>query len=199
MEQFINKLKLESGKDKKELCVNVFKLSKDELDSMLFFGMFNIDTDVEFLEKQLQKMYQLRFESYIQSELEGLQAKYPSGKRIQFELFILDKNDDFVKDRLGGVSAFTECNGKMCFVVSQMKDALSENEAKSLWDKKYETHLYDKGSSSDSYMFGNAELDIPFWAGNSLGYYLVKWFIEKHNNISIEELTLLPSENYIAV
>lgn len=256
MEQFVNNLKLEPMQEKEGLFIKEFKLSKDELDSMLFFGMFNINTNVEFLEKQLQKMRHLQFDSFIQSELDRLQEKYPSGKPIKFELFVLDENDDFVKDKLGGVSAFTDWDGKMCFVVypdekvrftlksviaheyhhhwrmsrlrmneegetlldrlvleglaehfvrielgesylGPMMDALSEKEARSLWKKKYRAHLYDKGSSTDFYLFGDDDLGIPFWAGYSLGYYLVKWFIERYSSISIEELTLYPSEKYI--
>jgi uncharacterized protein YjaZ len=32
-------------------------------------------------------------------------------------LFILDENDDFVKEKIGGVSAFTDWDGKMCFII----------------------------------------------------------------------------------
>ncbi|MGE8205703.1 DUF2268 domain-containing putative Zn-dependent protease [Heyndrickxia sp. NPDC080065] len=40
-------------------------------------------------------------------------------------------------------------------------------------------------------MFGNDEQGLPFWGGYSLGYYLVKWYLEKCKNISFEELTFV--------
>ncbi|MDN4076062.1 DUF2268 domain-containing putative Zn-dependent protease [Fictibacillus terranigra] len=117
MEEFINEFKLNPLKEKEDLFIKSFKLSKDDLDSMLFLGMVNLNTNITLLEKQVQRMHRFQFESFIQKELESLQQKYPSGKPIQFELFILDENDDFIKDKLGGVSAFTDWEGKMCFIV----------------------------------------------------------------------------------
>ncbi|MDN4076063.1 DUF2268 domain-containing putative Zn-dependent protease [Fictibacillus sp. CENA-BCM004] len=34
--------------------------------------------------------------------------------------------------------------------------------------------------------------------GYSIGYFLVKWFIEKHNETLIENMTSLPSEQFLA-
>jgi hypothetical protein len=51
-------------------------------------------------------MIELDFDVFIKEELEKLQEKFPSNKPIKYELFILDENDDFVKEKLGGVSAF---------------------------------------------------------------------------------------------
>lgn len=255
MESFISELKKDPVKKREEIFTESFQLSRDEVDSLLFFGMINLNTEIDVLEKQLHKMRQLKFETFIQSELEGLQEKYPSGKPIILELFTLDGNDEFVLDKLGGVSAYTEYNDEMCFIVypeekirstlksviahefhhhwriaqleineenetlldrlvleglaehfvrieysdeylGPFKDALTEKEAKSLWDTKFKTHFFDKGSLTEPFMIGNKEQGLPFWGGYSLGYYLVKWFIEKHRDLSIEELTLLPSEKY---
>lgn len=78
------------------------------------------------------------------------------------------------------------------------KDALTEKQAELLWESKYKQHLDVKGQATDLYMFGNEEEGIPFWSGYSIGYYLVNWFFEKNEDVSIEELTLLPTENFIA-
>jgi uncharacterized protein YjaZ len=77
------------------------------------------------------------------------------------------------------------------------KDALSENQARELWNSIYLPHLQDKGEKTDLFMFGNAKKGLPFWGGYSMEYYLVKWFFEKNENVSIEELTLLNSDRFL--
>ena len=256
MEEFISTVKLNPKGNRKEIFLNIFKFKEDDLEMMLFFGMFNLDDDLDSLEKQLSKMRMLDYEKFIEEELEHLQKHYPSHKPIQFELFILDENDDFVKSKLGGVSAFTDWDGKMSFVVlpeenvrkmlksvvtheyhhhwrisaleineenqtlldrmvmeglaehfvriklgenylGPYKDALSEIQAKELWTSLYKQHIDDKGTLTDLYMFGNEEKEIPFWGGYSIGYYLVKWYLDKNESISIEDLTILPTDKFI--
>jgi uncharacterized protein YjaZ len=46
-------------------------------------------------------------------------------------------------------------------------------------------------------MFGSKDKGLPFWGGYSLGYYLIKWFLDKNNDISIKDLTRLQSERFI--
>ncbi|WP_430786592.1 DUF2268 domain-containing protein [Virgibacillus flavescens] len=256
MEQFIDTVKAHPTSNIEKLFTELFNLTNNELNSMLFFGMVNINSNVKHLEKQLHKIKQLNFETYIESELVRLQRKYPSGRSVKYGLFLLDENDDFVRDRLGGVSAFTDYNGNLCFIVypdekvrsilksiiaheyhhhwrikklgtteknetlldrlvleglaehfvrielgeaclGPMMRALSEEEARTLWNTKYLEHLSDHGDKTDPFMFGDKDQGIPLWAGYSIGYYIVKWFIEKHNFKSIEELTELPSNNFI--
>ncbi|WP_077324721.1 DUF2268 domain-containing protein [Virgibacillus siamensis] len=255
--QFIEAVKLNPEKSREELFIDIFEISKEELEAMLFFGMFSLDNDIDSLELQLNKMRKLANEHFIKEELELLQKQFPSNRSIQLELFILDENDDFVKEKLDGVSAFTEWDGRMCFAVlpednirtalksvitheyhhhwrisaldmneesqtlldrlileglaehfvriklgevylGPYKDALTEDDAKTLWKNTYKEHLFDKGQITDLYMFGNKEKGLPFWGGYSLGYYLVKWYLERNEGISIEELTLLPSDKFIA-
>ncbi|WP_255436174.1 DUF2268 domain-containing putative Zn-dependent protease [Pseudalkalibacillus hwajinpoensis] len=46
-------------------------------------------------------------------------------------------------------------------------------------------------------MFGNDDKGVPFWGGYSIGFYLIKWFLNKNNYLSIKDLTLLPSSKFI--
>lgn len=256
MQKFISIVRLNPDGNRKEIFLDVFKFEEEELEMMLFFGMFNLNNNICLLEKQLNKMRMLGFENFIKEELVLLQKQYPSNRIIQFELFILDEEDDFVKSKLGGVSAFTNWDGKMCFTVlpeenvrkmlksvitheyhhhwrisaleineanqtlldrmileglaehfirlklgekylGPFKDALSEIQAKNLWESHYIQHINDKGTSTDVFMFGNEEEGIPFWGGYALGYYLVKWYLDNNKDISIEELTVSPSYLFI--
>ncbi|MDP4552795.1 DUF2268 domain-containing putative Zn-dependent protease [Alkalihalobacillus macyae] len=256
MEKFISEVKLNPEINKKEAFLDIFKLDEEQLEMMLFFGMFNINDDIDSLEEQLTNMRLLDFDNFIKEELELLHKQYPSNKPVQFELFVLDENDDFVKSKLNGVSAFTDWNGKMCFVVlpeenarstirsvvtheyhhhwrisalglkedgetlldrmvleglaehfvkerlgdeylGPYKDALSETQAITIWESTYRNHINDQGTSTDIYMFGNDDKGLPFWGGYSLGFYLIKWFLDKNKNLAISDLTLLPSDKFI--
>jgi uncharacterized protein YjaZ len=257
MEKFISVVKSNLQGNRKEIFMDIFKFDEEEFEMMSFFGMFNLNNDIYSLEKQLNKMKSLNFENFIKEELELLHKLYPSNRPVQFELFILDENDDFVKSKLNGVSAFTDWDGKMCFAVfpeenvrstiksvvtheyhhhwriselglkencetlldrmvleglaehfvktrlgneylGPYKDALSESQAKTIWESTYKNHIYDKGTSTDLYMFGSKDKSLPFWGGYSLGYYLIKWFLDKNNDISIKDLTSLQSEKFIS-
>ena len=44
------------------------------------------------------------------------------------------------------------------------KDALSEIQAKNLWESHLYNNINDKGTTTDVFMFGNEEEGIPFWA-----------------------------------
>ena len=256
MEKFISVVKSNPEGNTKEILLDIFKFDEEEFEMMLFFGMFNLNNSIHSLEEQLTNMRSLDFENLIKEELELLQKQYPSNRPVQFELFILDENDDFVKSKLNGVSAFTDWDGKMCFAVlpeenvrstlksvvtheyhhhwrisalglneddetlldrmvleglaehfvktrlgdeylGPYKDALSESQAKKIWESTYKNHIDDKGTSTDLYMFGSKDKSLPFWGGYSLGFYLIKWFLDKNKDISIKDLTLLPSDKFI--
>ncbi|KAA0550411.1 hypothetical protein FZW96_00375 [Bacillus sp. BGMRC 2118] len=256
MESFIQEITDHSEINREELFMRNFQLTKPELDSMVFFGMIDINQDHSLLRERLDNIHHLKFESFIKNKLAHLQHKYRVDKPIQLEVFLLDDNDEFVKEKLGGVSAFTEWNGRICFVVlpeeqirhtlhsvithefhhhwrmnslhineenetlldrmileglaehfvekelgshflGPYKDALIESQAKHFWRETYRYHIHEKGDGCNPFMFGNAERQLPFWGGYSIGYYLVKWYVEKNKSISIEELTILPSEQFI--
>ncbi|TMU87026.1 hypothetical protein FGG79_02475 [Bacillus sp. BHET2] len=245
MKRFIYELQEKGIVEREGLFTEVFQVSKEELDSLLFFGMFNIHANVHSLKVQIEELCTLDYEYFIYTELVSLQTKYPSSKPINFELFLLDETDEFVKGKLGGVSAFTDWNGRMCFIVephvkvraalksvifheyhhhwrmSQLsiaeedetlldrlvleglaehfvrvelgeaflgpyKDALSETDARMLWNTKYKQHIHEKGEATDSFMFGCEEMGLPFWGGYSLGYHLVGWYIDEHREQRIE-------------
>ncbi|WEG13533.1 DUF2268 domain-containing putative Zn-dependent protease [Pullulanibacillus sp. KACC 23026] len=249
-------VRLNTGRSRRELVLDIFNLTENQLDELLFFGMFQLDSDAEQLKQQLRELRLLGFETFIKEELELLHGFYPSHKAVKFELFLLDEKDEFVKTKLGGVSAFTEWNGRMVFVVEPdervrqtlksvitheyhhhwrmsalkvaseeeslldrlvleglaehfvrlrlgeeflgpYREALSEEQARRLWETTYKYHVGEMGDAADPYMFGHPDNGLPFWGGYALGYYLVKWYLEEHEEISIEELTVLPSEAFM--
>lgn len=117
MEQFIAESRLVPAQDETALLKRIFRYEDQELETMQFFGMFRPSDSIDSLEKQLNRLKSLGFEEDIEQELMQLQREYPSNGRIQFELYVLDAEDTFVISRMGGVSAFTDWSGRMCFVV----------------------------------------------------------------------------------
>ncbi|MBN8211153.1 hypothetical protein JI666_20755 [Bacillus sp. NTK071] len=256
MEKFISVVKSNPNENRKEIFLDIFKFDEEEFEMMMFFGMFNLNNDIVSLEEQLTNMRLLDFENFIKEELELLHKEYQSNRTVEFELFILDENDDFVISKLNGVSAFTDWNGRMCFAIlpeenvrstiksvvtheyhhhwrisalglkedgetlldrmvleglaehfvmvrlgdeylGPYKDALSETQAKTIWESTYRKHINDKGTTTDIYMFGSDDMDVPFWGGYSIGFYLIKWFLNKNKDLSIKDLTLVPSNKFI--
>ncbi|MDN7240644.1 DUF2268 domain-containing putative Zn-dependent protease [Planococcus sp. N028] len=255
MEIFLEAIALHPESSRKDLFLKIFNLSEKELETISFFGIFNLESEIGRLETQLNKLRNLSYEDFIKDELTLLQKEYPVLKAVEFELFILDEQDHFVRDKLGGVSAFTDWSGKMFFAVfpdaqvrstlrsvinheyhhhwrthalniteqnqtlmdrlileglaehfvkirlgdaylGPYKDALTEEQAKDLWERTYKLCRNELGERTDFYMFGSKDENLPLWAGYSLGYYLVKWYVEKNEGSSFEYLTSLDSEKF---
>lgn len=257
LKDFIIKSKIDDEANKRELFQSSFNMTEDVLEDMLFFGIARYDQPVEKLKQQLNKIEMLEFEKLIVDELSTLQREYPTGQPIKYHLFIMDEDDAFGREKLGGVSAFTEWNGEMGFVVYpdesvkrtlrsvinhefhhhwRMQNTeglseqtqnlldrlileglaehfvgerlgteyyglfthqLSESEAKVLWESVYKINLSLKGEATNPYMFGDEDLDIPHWAGYSLGFHLVQSYVQAHPELNIETLTTLPPNDFL--
>ena len=138
MERFISYVRLNPECNRKEAILDIFGFKEQELETMLFFGMFNFNNHIDSLEEQLNKIKLLNYDNYIYDELNHLHKQYPSNKPIQYELFILDENDDFAKIKLNGVSAYTDWDGKVCFVV--LPDENVRSTLKSVVTHEYHHH-----------------------------------------------------------
>lgn len=117
MENFLEAIVSYPETSRKDLFLDIFNVSEEELETIVFFGIFNLESEIAILETQLKKPRSLAYEDFIKDELSLLQKEFPVSKTIKFELFILDEQDQFVKEKLGGVSAFTDWSGKMFFAV----------------------------------------------------------------------------------
>lgn len=257
METFLGVIASNPEIARKDLFLDIFEVLNEEFQMKTFFGIFNLENKIETLKKQLQQMRSLAYEQFIRDELILLQSEFPVSKELEFELFILDDQDHFVRQKLGGVSAYTDWNGGIFFAVlpdSQVhanlksvitheyhhywrmhtlasteenqtlldrlileglaehfveirlgedylgpyKDALTEQQALFLWKTIYRPNRYESGDKTDGYMFGNKDKSIPFWAGYAIGYYLVKWYLEKNPRSTIEAMTSLPSDSFFS-
>lgn len=223
MAKFVSEVKLNPEVNRKELIMNIFRFNKKELEMMLFFGMFHYNNDIHSLEQQLNKIRSLSFENFIKEELELLHITDWNGRMCfvvlpeesvrstiksvvtheyhhhwRISALELKEDSETLLDRMvleGLAEHFVETRLGISYL-GPYKDALSETQAKTLWISKYKSHTDDKGTSTDLYMFGNKEKDLPFWGGYSVGYYLIKWYLGKNRVASINDLTLLPSDRF---
>lgn len=113
METFLEAAVSNPAIARKALFLDVFNVSNDEFETMMFFGIFNIENKIETLEYQLHSMHSLAYEQFIKNELTILQTEFPVSQALEFELFILDDQDHFVTEKFGGVSAYTDWNGRL--------------------------------------------------------------------------------------
>jgi uncharacterized protein YjaZ len=75
--------------------------------------------------------------------------------------------------------------------------ALTEEDARMYWTTLYSKHTQAYGDKTDLFVFGGGSSGVPFWAGYSMGYYLVKWYRQLHPDASVMALTAQNSEEFI--
>jgi uncharacterized protein YjaZ len=255
LQQFISTCRNEPTSDRYALFSSIFNMEKESIDTMEFMGMTKVTTPVDQLEKQLQAIHHLRFEELIHDTLQKLISTYCPNQTASAVLYLLDEEDTFGREKLGGVSAFAEYDGELTFIVypdekvrptlesvithefhhfwrigliniteenetlldklvleglaelfvgyllgskrqGPMIHALEEEQARDLWVTQFSNHIHLKGDETNPWMFGG-ENGLPTWAGYSMGYHLVKWYCTRHPNLTIEELTQLPSKAFV--
>jgi uncharacterized protein YjaZ len=257
MKKFIEACEVQSDTERRHLFKSLMNLTDEGVDTLLFNGIIPLDSPLDVFRSALQQMDYHRVEPFIQKTLIDLSNRYPSGNRVLVEVYPMDKCDQFGRDRLGGVSAWTNWEGDTIHLVvypSQESEhalastvvheynhhyritaldnghanvtllekivreglaehfvaevlgtafhgpwvhALAEDEARRLWETLYSTHASDTGEQTDSFVFGGQNTAVPLWAGYSLGYYLVKWYRQRHPLESVSSLSLRYCEQFI--
>lgn len=257
MRTFIEACKGEPITERKRLFTSLFGLENGDVDFLLFNGMLSLDSSLDVFRSALHQMDVQGVERWLRETFLGLSHEYPSGTKLSVELYPMDEHDQFGRERLGGVSAWTNWKGDTIhFVVYPSRqtfralkstvvheynhhyritalnnghpdvtllekiireglaehfvgdvlgaefqgpwvDALAEHEARGLWDTLYSAHAADTGEQTDSWVFGGQNTDVPLWAGYSLGYYLVKWYRQRHPTASVIDLTVTDCSEFI--
>lgn len=116
LHDFIQLCRVNPTADRYSLFSSVFNLSKETIEMLEFYGMAKVTTPIEQLEKHLQTIHQLDFPTYIHDTLQKLISTYCPNQTAQFELYLLDENDTFGREKLGGVSAIAEYDGTITFI-----------------------------------------------------------------------------------
>ncbi|MCI0184132.1 hypothetical protein MM817_02427 [Acidibacillus sp. S0AB] len=214
MKEFIEACEMESASERRHLFMSLFNLTDEDVNYLIFHGMIPLDSPLDVFRSTLKQMDFHNVEPFIQKTLIDLSNQYPSGKKVLVELYPMDKHDKFGRERLGGVSAWTNWEGDTIHLVvyparetehalestvvheynhhyritalnnghadvtllekivreglaehfvaevlgvdfrGPWVDALSEDEAKRLWDTVYSVHSSDTGEETNSFVFG---------------------------------------------
>lgn len=75
---------------------------------------------------------------------------------------------------------------------------ISEEQEKDLWNKYYLKSINETNVDYVKYMFGDAELGIPWCAGYFFGYKIIEYFKKKYSNISSKQMIEMNCEEIYA-
>lgn len=75
--------------------------------------------------------------------------------------------------------------------------ALTEGDIET-WLEKAISQLNDKGYNHAAWFFGDKRTSTPKWTGYSLGYFLIKQYMEKNRGITATQLVDVPAASVLA-
>lgn len=117
MRTFIEEMRDLKSEDRYQMFCRVFGLSRNELENLLSFGLVSLDATHESVLTQWERMASLGFETFVTDVLRSLSQTHPPATPTRVSVFMMDEYDNFGREKLGGVSAFTDWDGEMVFIV----------------------------------------------------------------------------------
>lgn len=95
-------------------ALNVSTLQWEELTA---FGCVSLDTDGDTLQSLLDALNTLRIQDFVTARLHHITRQYPLIHPLTIKLWPMDPGDEFGRDKLQGVSAFTTYQGEISLVI----------------------------------------------------------------------------------
>ncbi len=92
-------------------------LSEEETETLLYNGLCSLEAPVDIWEKTLADTKALGIESRVRDTLENLQSHYPCSGDLAVELYPMDAQDQFGRQKLGGISGWTNWAGTTIHLV----------------------------------------------------------------------------------
>lgn len=105
--QFAEELRTGTVIERRSLFQRLTNLSPAEMENLLYNGLCSLDAGAHDWEKALADMESLGMESGGRDVLLNLQSCFPCGQDLSVEVFPMDVDDTFGRDKLGGVSGWT--------------------------------------------------------------------------------------------
>lgn len=115
--QWIDACEIAPISKRKSTFMSIFEFTEEEVDELLYFGLIPLESSLETFRHALHQMKIHSVESFIQKTLIEVIHKYPLGKPIFVQLFPMNEHDTFGRERLGGVSAWTNWEGDTLHLV----------------------------------------------------------------------------------
>lgn len=114
---FAEMLRSGAKMDRRSLFQLVTDLSNQEVDNLLYNGLCSLQSPAEVWENAMAAEKSLGLESFVRDTIVDLQSYYSSGGDLAVELYPMDANDQFGRQKLGGVSAWTSWEGTTIHLV----------------------------------------------------------------------------------
>lgn len=92
-------------------------LTAGEVANFLYNGIFSLDASADDWERALADMVSLGMESGVRDALCDLQSRFPCDQDLSVEVFPMDPGDTFGREKLGGVSGWTNWEGSTISLV----------------------------------------------------------------------------------
>lgn len=124
--QFVEVLRTGKALEPRAAFEQLTNLTPKETDDILYNGLFSLTSEAHDWDNILTRMESLGIESIVRDTLIDLQSRFPSGHNLSVEVFPMDVNDTFGRERLGGVSGWTNWTGTtISLVVYPSNETLS--------------------------------------------------------------------------
>ncbi len=99
--QFMEALRTDPPYERRTLFERLTNLTPKEVDDLLYNGLSSIDASTHDWERALADMESLGIESGVRDTLLNLQSRFPCGQDLSVEVFPMDSDDTFGRDKLG--------------------------------------------------------------------------------------------------
>lgn len=109
--QFVEALRTDRVHERRPVYERLTKLTPEEVDDLVANGLRSMDASSDDWERALADMESLGIESSVRDTLLTLQARFPCGQDLSVEIFPMDVADTFGREKLGGVSGWTNWAG----------------------------------------------------------------------------------------
>lgn len=117
LRRFVEAVQRQPSADRRTLFQALTGLSEEELDHLLYNGLCPPDDPVETWDESLRAMASLDIVRTVENTIRSLQSRQPSGGDVAVALYPMDEGDRFGRDKLGGVSGFTNWEGTVMSLV----------------------------------------------------------------------------------
>ena len=107
----MNAMQAESSKGRHALFQRNTGLTPEDVSILLYNGLYSLDRSVEDWGHAMGDMKSHRIESRVQGIVADLQFRFPADGHLSVQVFPMDTDDTFGREKLGGVSGWTNWEG----------------------------------------------------------------------------------------
>ena len=139
--QFIQARGTDASTKRRPLFERLTNLTPEDVDDLLVNGLCSLDASADVWERALADMVSLGMESVVRDTLRDLQSRFPCSQDLSVEVFPMDAGDAFGREKLGGVSGWTNWEGT---TISLVVYPAAETRSTLISTNVHEYHHHDR-------------------------------------------------------